>query len=297
MSSQQQHPDKPLTPPHAWQPFTPRGVAAFATGTLTRLILVQTVVALIVAAAMILFLRVAWFPVIAEAVQRLPDTGAIHNGELVYGGESSRRLAENARLAIVVDANNAATAGHVADIEVTFQKHRVVFCGALGCLGKPYDRQHTISFNRPEVEPAWGAWRLPILALTALVTVVSLLAMWWCVALVYLPLVKLIAFFADRIVTWRGAWRLSAAALLPGALIVAIGIVLYGFGALDLIRLALFYALHMVASFVFIVTSPFFLPKVFHATAAKNPFAHSAQSNPETAAAPSPNPFSRGEGG
>lgn len=249
------------------------------------------------AAAVILFLRVAWFPVIAEAIRRLPDSGSIYNGELVFVGGSPQRLAENARLAIVVDVSTAASAGHVADIEVTFEKSRVAICGAMGCWWQSYDRNYTISFNRPEVEPAWGAWRLPVLVLTTVVTLVLLLAMWWSVATVYVPLVKLLAFFADRVVTWRGAWRLSAAALLPGALIVAVGIVLYGFGAVDLFRLALIYGLHMVAGLVFVVTSPLFLPKIFHPAITRNPFGGSAEAKPETPAPGPPNPFSRGEGG
>ena len=36
MTAPHPSPDKPLTPQHAWQPFTPRGVAAFGSATLTR---------------------------------------------------------------------------------------------------------------------------------------------------------------------------------------------------------------------------------------------------------------------
>jgi hypothetical protein len=272
VSSHQQPSDKPLTPRHAWQPLTPRGVAAFATSTLTRLVLVQMVFALLTAAAVIGFLRFAWGPVIEEAIQRLPETGAIHQGELAFAGASPIRLAENAHLAIVVDVSQTDSAGHTADIEVTFEKNRVAVCGALGCWRKPYDRRYTISFNRPEVAPAWGAWQWPAVALISLATVASLLAMWWCVALLYLPLVKSLAFFKDRAVTWRGAWRLSAAALLPGALIVTTGIVLYGLGAVDLFRLGLLYVLHIIAGLVFVVTSPSFLPPIPGARAGRNPF-------------------------
>src|SRR4051812_45144341 len=90
-------PDKPLMPRHAWQPFTPRGVAAFAGATLTRLVLVQSIVAVIVAVALLWFLRIAWFPVITESIQRLPQAGVIRRGELQYGGESPGRLAANSR--------------------------------------------------------------------------------------------------------------------------------------------------------------------------------------------------------
>ena len=294
MSSPQPIPDKPLTPPQAWQPFTPRGVAAFATGTLTRLVMVQIVVALIVAVAVVLFLRIAWFPVIDEAIQRLPDTGAIYNGELVFTGDSPRRLAENGRLAVVVDVHSTSV-GHAADVEVTFEKQRVAICGALGCWWQSYDRKYTISFNRTELEPAWGAWRLPTLAFAVVLTVVSLLILWWPAAFIYLPLVRIVAFFGDRVVTWRGAWRLSAAALLPGALILSVGIILYGVGAVDLFRFSLFYAMHLVAGLVFVVTSAFFLPKIAPLISGKNPFSSVVRDQRETTAPSASNPFSRDE--
>ena len=272
MSSPRAQPDKPLTPHHAWQPFTPRGVAAFATSTLTRVVLAQLAVALAVAAAVIWFLRVAWFPVVTAAIQELPATGMIRGEGLIFGGESKLVLAQNERLAIAVNVTGDAGMGHSADLQVTFERNRVAFCGALGCWWRPYPRGYLISFNRPELEPGWGAWRAPALALMALTAVASLYVMWWSLALLYMPLVKLIAFFADRVVTWRGAWRQSAAALLPGALLVAGGIVLYGFAAIDLFQLGLLYALHVVCGFIFVVTSPFFLPKMSAGSRQKNPF-------------------------
>ena len=40
---------------------------------------------------------------------------------------------------------------------------------------------------------------------------------------------------------------MNAAALLPGACLMAVGIVLYGFGAMDFFRFGLLFILHMVA--------------------------------------------------
>jgi hypothetical protein len=122
------------------------------------------------------------------------------------------------------------------------------------------------------LQPIWGAWRGPILALLGLATIFSLYVLWWSVALLYVPAIKLIAFFTDRAVTWRGAWRQSAAALLPGALLVALGMVLYGFVAVDLFQLALLYALHLVCGAVFAVTSPLFLTRISSAPRLRNPF-------------------------
>ncbi len=272
MSSPQNKSDKPLTPHHAWQPLTPRGVAAFANATFTRLFMVQLIFAALVAVAAIWFLRAAWFPVIAEAARQLPERGAIRGGELEFGGPSPRRLAANARLAIAVDVAMSEPSGNAADIEVTFEKNGVAICGALGCGWHPYERRYIIGFNRSEAEPAWGAWQWPITALAALATIISLLVMWWALALVYLPFVKLFAFFADRRVSWSGAWRVSAAGLLPGALIVATGLLLYALGPIDLFQFALLYLLHILAGLVFVMTSPFFLPTVAPFKQGKNPF-------------------------
>lgn len=249
-------------------------MAAFANATVTRVVLAQLAVALLVAAAAIWFLRVAWFPVITEAVENLPPTGMIRRGELNLSPESPESpvtLAANARLAVVVDVARSESAGHAADIQITFERSRLAVCGALGCWWKPYDPDYAVPFNRREVEPLWGAWRGPILAIVAPTSVITMYVMWWSVALIYVPIIKLIAFFTDRVVTWRGAWRLSAAALLPGALIIALGLVLYGFGAVDAFRLMLLYLLHIVCGLAFIATSPFFLPKV-SAARAGNPF-------------------------
>jgi hypothetical protein len=96
--------------------------------------------------------------------------------------------------------------------------------------------------------------------------------MWWGLALLYAPMIKCIAFFTDRVVTWRGAWRQSAAALLPGALLVAIGLVLYSFAAVDLFRLGLIYALHLVCGLAMVATSPFFLTRLSSLPPRENPF-------------------------
>ena len=53
---------------------------------------------------------------------------------------------------------------------------------------------------------------------------------------------------------------------------MALAIVLYGFGAIDLLRFALLYLLHALAGLIFVSTSPFFLPKVTSEFSGGNPF-------------------------
>jgi hypothetical protein len=264
--------EPPLTPRQAWQPFTPRGVAAFAHATASRLFLVQLFVAAVIAFALVLCLRATWLPVVREAIAHLPETGVIRRGELSLAGGPNQRLAGNAQLALSLALSEERDGGSAADLEIRFEKNRVALCGHLGCGWWTYDPRYIIAFNRLELEPWWGAWRGPLLGATALLTVAVLLVLWWMVGLLYLPLVKFIAFFTDRAVTWGGAWRVATAALLPGALLLAVGLLLYGAGLLDLFRFTLLYLLHIMAGLVFVVTSPLFLPKHFSQGKGGNPF-------------------------
>ena len=294
MSSPQQTTDKPLTPRHAWQPLTPRGVAAFAFATLTRIVLVQIIVAVLVALTLIWFLRVVWFPVITEATRQLPAMASIRRAVLIYPGESPARLAENAHLAIVVDLESSRTAATSSDLEIVFETNRVAFCGALGCRWQPYPGGFTFTLDRAVVEPAWGAWQWPILIAAALAVGLAIFISWWVLSLCYLPFVKIVIFFADRHATRRGAWRMSAAGLLPGALMVAGGLFLYGFGVIDLLRFGLIYVLHMVAGLVFVFTSPFFLPKIYRGRPKVNPFSPPPDESPGKKSGSAPNPFAGG---
>src|SRR6267143_3278964 len=68
--------------PFAWQPITPRVVAAFAGASLGRLLLVELIVALLVAGAVLWFLAAAWFPTVRQAIHQLPEQGTIRNQRL-----------------------------------------------------------------------------------------------------------------------------------------------------------------------------------------------------------------------
>ena len=70
---------------------------------------------------------------------------------------------------------------------------------------------------------------------------------------------------------------MNAAALIPGACVMAAGLVLYGFEAIDLFRFGLLFALHVLAGLIFVFTSPFFLPKIQSSARSPNPFASAGE--------------------
>ena len=87
----------------ACQPVTPRGVPAFAQTPLRRLLLVQLIVALLVAVAVAWFLYDGYFPALNKAIRQLPATGEVEGGALDWRGDSPVLLAENRFLALSVD--------------------------------------------------------------------------------------------------------------------------------------------------------------------------------------------------
>ena len=58
------------TLPRAWQPITPRGIAAFSRANAGRLGVVQLLVAIAVVASVLWFLSQAWFPITRQAIRR-----------------------------------------------------------------------------------------------------------------------------------------------------------------------------------------------------------------------------------
>ena len=68
------------------------------------------------------------------------------------------------------------------------------------------------------------------------------------------------------------AWKLCGAALLPGAMLMAIAIILYALQLLDLFGLGLFVLAHIVVGWVYVAISPWFAPPSDSTSKRVNPF-------------------------
>jgi hypothetical protein len=122
------------------------------------------------------------------------------------------------------------------------------------------------------LEPWWGAWRPVVLVAAGLAVVVWLLLVWTVLAWIYAPAAKLVAWFCDRQLTWPGAWRLAGAALLPGAVLMALGLVLYGGQMVDVFGLGYFGTVHFLVGWVYLLAAPVFAPRVSSSQIIRNPF-------------------------
>lgn len=261
------------TPVLPWQPITFGGVAAFARASLGRLFLVQFLAALLVAASVISFLSVAWFPVFQKAIARLPENGAIRGGHLEWNNVSPARLAEGTFLSIVLDTAEGGRTGQSADVQLELERHGLKICSLFGCLALPYPKHWTFALNRAEAEPWWGAWRPFLLVGIGAGVVICLLASWLVLATLYSLPVRVITFYSDRQATWPGCWRIAGAAQLPGALLMSGAIFLYGFNRLNLVGLLFAWLLHVVIGWIYVGIASTRLPRLANAPQRRgNPF-------------------------
>ena len=258
-------------PTFAWEPLTPRGVAAFARASLERLVVVQSLFAALAAAAVVWCLSDGLFPVVDEAVRELPGQGEIRGGKLDWMGDSPVLLAENHFLSISVDLDHAGTLRSPADFQLEFGRNSLRVLSLFGEGELAYPSDYIFAVNQPDARPVWGAWAQDLLALAAIVSLFGLLLTWAMLATLYTLPVWLICFFSNRDLGLSASWKLAAASLLPGALLMSLSLVCYEFQVFDLVQFCFAASLHLVLGWVYLFVSPMFLNRVL--TAEKpNPF-------------------------
>jgi hypothetical protein len=256
----------------AWEPLTPRGVAAFARATLGRLLLVQSVVAALAAVSVVWFLDDSVFPVVKTAIQNLPADGEIRFSRLDWRGDSPQLLAEGRFLAFDVDLKHSGEMHLPADVQIEFGRETIRIHSWLGYSEFYYPPDSIIPFNRTKFEPLWGAWSAEILFIAAAATLLALLLSWWLLATIYFLPVWMLGFFTNRDLNFRASWKLSGAALLPGALLMAAAILFYDLDFLDLVQVIFVFGAHFVLGWIYLFVSLLFVPGIPAASPKGNPF-------------------------
>jgi hypothetical protein len=260
-------------PAFAWEPITPRGVAAFARASFERLFIVQAVVALLAAAAVVWMLSDGIFPTIDAAIAELPDTGEIHSGRLDWRDDSPVMLAEGKILAFSVDLEHGGALRSPADFQFEFGADSVRIFSLFGEAELKYPPGYIVAANQTDARPAWGAWAPDILGLAAIGVFFGLLLTWALLATIYFVPVWLICLFTNRDLNFRSSWKLAGAALMPGALLLSLSLVLYdlGIGGFDVVQLCFAFGMHLVIGWIYLFISPMFLRRALPAEK-KNPF-------------------------
>ena len=270
------------TTSRAWLPLTPRGVASFAFARLRWLLVVEAIVALIAAATVFWFVDWAWYPTIGFAIRQLPARGEIRSGKLNIETNAPQLLAEGHFLAFVIDPRHSGEVRSPAQFQVELGETSVRVISLLGYTEFDYPKGSIIAFNRAGVEPWWGAWKLPLRCMTGAAAFLCILTSWILLGSVYCLPVWLAGFFANRELKLGATWKLAEAALMPGALVMIAGIVLYGLGVLDLVRFVAVTAMHFAVGWLYCFVSLLFVPKLNSPDVAShgNPFVGSDANQP-----------------
>jgi len=253
--------------------LTPRGVGAFAGASLGRLLLIQLLVASLVAASVVWFLERGWFPVVRSAIHELPLEGELSGGQLDWHGETPVQLAGNRFLGFAVDLYHSGRLGRESHLQVEFGREDLRVYSLLGYDIIDYPPGRKMAFNRTELEPRWGAWEPFIAVGAAMFTVAGLMVSWTALATIYFVPVWVISFLENRDLNLAQSWRLAGATMMPGALFLVAGLAGYRLGWIDLIQFAAVWGLHFVIGWIYLLIGPLFCPRSAGVKKAKaNPF-------------------------
>jgi hypothetical protein len=256
----------------AWEPLTPRGVAAFARATSSRLFLVQFIVALLAAVSVVWFLHDGCFPIVSAAIQNLPAAGEVRSARLDWRDDSPELLSEGRFIAFDVDLNHSGKIHPLADVQIEFGGETVRVFSLPGYSEWNYPRGYIIPFNRTDLEPQWGAWAMELLFMAGAVLVIGFMLGWWLLATIYFIPVWVLGFFTNRDLSFRQSWRLAGAALMPGALLMAASVLLYNSGFLNFVSLIFIFAANLVLGWIYLFLSLLFLSRSSSALSKGNPF-------------------------
>lgn len=270
------------SPPGAWQPITFRGVAAFAFASYQRLFWIQVFFAALCAGAIVWALYHAWTPVIRLAVRNLPNEAPARTEQLVSPPSAEPVLAESQHLAVLLKPPAGVSA---SDVRFEFQPRALRICSLFGCSTWPYPKTQSVYVTRQEAIPWWDAWQPILLGIIAVTAGLAFLALWSLLATIFFLPIRLFAYFADRQITLGGAWKISAAAFLPGSLALIAAVVLYAVGTADLIRFLIAVPGHLVFGIAYLIFAFRKLPFIASVPSpGTNPFATAGAAPDKTSA-------------
>jgi hypothetical protein len=204
----------------------------------------------------------------------MPESARMADGRLT--GVDETIIAESRLFAVAVTPASSDEIGQSADVQIQFRPSDF----RVGSVFRPdwgwefdYGPGAALKLGRSNLEPWWGAWHPILLAGAGLAVLVLLFGIWAVLALIYTLPAKCMAWFADRRLSWGGAWRMSSAALLPGALLMGAANLLYLWQAVDLIGLAFFFVAHVIMGCVYVAGGAWACPRSVPDILKQNPFA------------------------
>ena len=222
--------------------------------------LIALLISLGVSALVIFLAATRWTPIIDEAIERLPLDGVIAEGRVQSPMTDPAILAEGSFFAVIYDPAFTEVFGQSADLNLEIGLTEVRIRCHIVYAPIPYQPDWVIPFNLNDLKPRWGAWKPFLLGFLGAGVFVSLWASWFALAILYSIPARMIAFYTRREAPGLTSWRLSLAALMPGAVLVGTVILVYTSHHIPLILVLVLWALHLPLGWFYLSMSPISLP-------------------------------------
>lgn len=245
------------------------------------------------AVLMVATIQDTWFASVRRLIAELPTEGAIRGGRLDWTNAAPARLLEDRYLAVAVDPERTGVLGQEADLTILLGADGAYAASVLGYVKVDYPKDYAVSLRRGDVSAWWEAREVFMVFGVGVVTGVFWLLVWWLLASVYWLAAWIIGLFGGRDLTPGAAWKLAAAAQLPGVFVFALSLASYRFGWLNLLRLGYGFALSFAVAWFYVLVAPLLVPKAPQRQQGENPFAGAGGEKTPVPAARGKNPFAK----
>lgn len=247
------------TETRGWQPVTFGGAAALARTTAARLFAVGMVAAGLMAAAVARTFCVGWMPVIETAIRSLPVRASIVDRKFLWPTNAPVRLADNSFLAIAASSDTSSGLTG-ADVVLEFTKNGLRTTSLLGSAFVPYPPGLSVSLDPVSLMAGWLAWKPHIVVGVFLAAFAFVWIAWITTGLALAPFLRLYTGLLQRAVTLKDCLRLAIVCCMPGELVIAAGMFVYGMQRISIAELVVVFALHVIVVAAYLLITPLWLP-------------------------------------
>ncbi|MCX8107432.1 MAG: hypothetical protein N3G20_01360 [Verrucomicrobiae bacterium] len=243
----------------AWQPFTFGGAAALARSRPGRVALVGALIAGLMAAACARTFCVTWMPAIENAIKALPSEIRIQGGRLDWPTNIVVRLSEGAFLGIAVNTTDSAALPE-SDVTIELTPDGFRATSVLGSTFVPYPPQLSIRLEPVGLAAGWFAWKPHIVAYVFVAVFAAVWLTWLAIGLVLAPVLRLYVAVLRRAARWTDCMRLAVVCCMPGEIVMATGIFLYGTRKVSPAELLVIMVLHVILVAAYLLVTPLWFP-------------------------------------